>query len=142
MLLALAAGGALGTGARDWIATSMHVGASGFPWPTFLVNVGGSLILGCGLIMILERLPPGRYFRPFFAAGLCGGFTTFSTLVVEAGLLVHGGRSLETAVYLMATALCGLAASAFGLIIGRALPLELAPLFGHRIKARVRRQDQ
>lgn len=139
LLGALAAGGAIGTGARDWISTEVHITAGSFPWSTFWVNIAGSFVLGVGLILILERLPPGRYLRPFFATGICGGFTTFSTLMVEADLLVHQSRPLTAAAYLTATLICGLAAAAIGVVWGRALPLELAPLFGHRIQPRRRR---
>ena len=139
VLASLAAGGALGTGARDWISTSVHTAGGSFPWATFWINVGGSFLLGLGLILILERLPPSRFVRPFFATGLCGGFTTFSTLMVEADLLVHGGRPAVAAAYLVATVLAGLTAAAAGATWGRLLPLELAPLFGHRVRPRRRR---
>jgi CrcB protein len=139
LLGALAAGGAVGTGARDWISTEVHITAGTFPWSTFWVNIAGSFVLGVGLIVILERLPPGRYLRPFFATGVCGGFTTFSTLMVEADLLVHRSRPLTAAAYLISTLIFGLAAVAIGVVWGRALPLELAPLFGHRVQPRRRR---
>lgn len=139
VLASLAAGGALGTGARDWIATTFHTAGGSFPWPTFWINISGSFLLGLGLILVLERLPPSRFVRPFFATGLCGGFTTFSTVMVEADLLVHYARPLVAATYLVATLLAGLAAAVAGVTWGRMLPLELAPLFGHRVRPRRRR---
>lgn len=129
----------MGTGARDWIATAVHVAPDGFPWSTFWVNVTGSFLLGVGLVLILERMPPGRYLRPFFAAGFCGGFTTFSTFAVESDLLVHGGRPLTAAFYLIGTVSGCLLAAAAGVAGGRVLPLELAPRRGGRVRPRRRR---
>lgn len=136
VLAAVAAGGALGAGARDWISTEVHIPTGTFPWSTFWINVGGSFLLGVGLILILERFPPSRYVTPFFATGVCGGFTTFSTLVVEVDLLVHARRPLVALSYVVASVVCGLGAAAAGVVWGRALPLELAPLFGHRVQPR------
>ena len=142
LLVVLATGGAVGTGLRDWISTAVHIKANTFPWSTFWINVTGSFVLGVGLVLILERLPPGRYLRAFFATGICGGFTTFSTLMVEADLLIHGRRPLIAAAYLTASVICGLAATAVGVVWGRALPLELAPLLGHRVRPRRRRSSR
>jgi CrcB protein len=142
VLAALAAGGAVGTGLRDWISTAVHIEAGTFPWSTFWVNVAGSFVLGLGLIVILERLSPARLLRPFFATGICGGFTTFSTLMVEADLLIHRSRVLVAAAYLTATIVCGLVAAAVGVAWGRALPIELAPLVGHRVRPRRRRSSR
>jgi CrcB protein len=136
MLAALGGGGAIGTGARDWIATAVHVSPGTFPWATFWINVSGSFVLGVGLMLILERFPPSRYVRPFFGTGICGGFTTFSTFVVETDLLVHDRAPLVAVAYLFGTAVCGLAAGMLGVIGGRVLPLELAPLIGHRVSPR------
>lgn len=138
MLAALGGGGAIGAGARDWIATAVHVSPGSFPWATFWINVSGSFLLGVGLMLILERFPPSRYVRPFFGTGLCGGFTTFSTFMVETDLLVHDRAPWMALGYLLASVVCGLGATGLGMIWGRGLPLEMAPLFGHRVSPRKR----
>jgi CrcB protein len=139
LLASVALGGAIGAGSRDLISTAVHVQAGSFPWSTFWINVAGSFLLGVGLILILERFPPSRYIRPFFASGICGGFTTFSTYVVEADLLVHARVPVLAVSYLVASVVGGLGACGIGMIWGRSLPLELAPLFGHRVRPRRRR---
>src|ERR1043165_9943732 len=70
ILLAVAAGGALGAPARYGVAQLVHVAPGTFPWATFWTNISGSFVLGLLLALLLERFPPTRYLRPFVATGL------------------------------------------------------------------------
>ena len=119
---AVALGGALGTGLRAWITTAVPTAATGFPWATLWINVAGGFVLGVGLVLILERLGPGRHLRPFFATGFCGGFTTFSSLAVQADLLTHRGHADVALAYLGASLIAGVGATAAGMAIGRLAP--------------------
>lgn len=124
-LAAIAAGGCLGTLARYGIARALPPSSLRFPWATLVVNVVGSLVLGLAVTVLVERRPPTRFLRPFVAIGFCGGFTTFSTMVVEADQLGRHGRAGTAAVYLAVTLTAGLAAAVVG--IGparRGLPAE------------------
>jgi fluoride exporter len=118
-LSAIAAGGALGTlaryGVNRWLATP----GFGFPWPTFVVNVVGSLLLGLVVTLVTERWSPTRYVRPFAAIGFCGGFTTFSTLMVEIAQRGQYGRAGLAALYLAVTLLAGVAAVVVGMTLAR-----------------------
>lgn len=136
VLISLGAGGAIGTGARDWISTAVHVSPDTFPWATFWINVTGAFILGMGLTLMVERLAPSRYLRPFFATGFCGGYTTFSTFMVDTDLLIRARQPLIAAAYLIGSTAAGLLAVYLGAVLGRLAPLELAPLIGHRIGPR------
>lgn len=83
LLIALAGG--LGAAARLGVdvAARRHVPAS-FPWPTILVNVTGSFLLG-----LLVGLRAGEDWLLVAGTGFLGGYTTFSTASVEtAGLLL------------------------------------------------------
>src|SRR5207253_1782620 len=91
ILVAIAAGGALGSPARYAVSRIVPVAASGFPWSTFVINVSGSLVLGALLTIVIERWPPTRYVRPFAAIGFLGAYTTFSTFMVEADVLTKDG---------------------------------------------------
>ncbi len=123
--VAIAAGGALGTLARYGVDRAVSGPALGFAWATFAVNIAGSLILGYLVISVVERWPPTRYLRPLGAIGFCGGFTTFSTLVVEVDRLGQHGRVLMAATYLLTSAVAGLAAAALGIGLARGqLPLR------------------
>lgn len=130
-LLAIAAGGALGTLARYGVDRGVPPSPLGFPWSTFTVNVTGSLLLGLIVTLVVERWPPTRYVRPFAAIGFCGGYTTFSTFVVEAALLTQHGHAGGAVLYVAASVVAGLAAAIVGMALarGRLLPLlRLGPI--------------
>ena len=79
VLLAVAAGGALGSPARYALEEAFPAPAGAFPAATFAINVSGAFALGLFVIAVIERFPPSRYLRPFVATGLLGAYTTFST---------------------------------------------------------------
>ncbi|MBS1723457.1 MAG: fluoride efflux transporter CrcB [Armatimonadetes bacterium] len=78
----VAFGAAIGANARYWFSTLARAWAQPFPWPTLLINLVGSVLLGAFSAAALAR-GWGWQGRLFFAVGLCGGFTTFSTFSFE-----------------------------------------------------------
>lgn len=123
VLAAIAAGGALGAPARYEVAQLIQVGEGSFPWATFWTNVSGSLALGFILILVIERFPPTRYLRPFFATGFLGAFTTFSTFAVETDLLIKDGHAGIGVVYAAGSLIAGFAAVWGGIMLARLVPL-------------------
>jgi CrcB protein len=108
-LLAVFVGGAFGTLARYQLGAHHPIGPGGFPWVTLLVNLTGSFAIGL-LVPLTEhvshRVP---IMRPLLMIGLLGGWTTYSTIAVEATLLVKGGDVGVMLAYLVATVAGGLA---------------------------------
>jgi CrcB protein len=98
--LAVAAGGAIGSLARFWLAAAMTaLTGPRFPWGTLLINVAGSAIIG---IVAAVTLHPARIamhpdLRVFLMVGICGGFTTFSAFSLQTLELVRSGHWLEVA---------------------------------------------
>jgi CrcB protein len=128
VLLAIAAGGALGAPARYEMTRLIHVAKGSFPWATFWTNVSGSIVLGFLLILIIERFPPSRYLRPFVATGFLGAYTTFSTYMVDTDTLVKDGHVGIGAAYLVGSAAAGLAAVWLGIVAGRRVPPSHRPV--------------
>jgi CrcB protein len=81
------------------------IDGTNFPWATFTVNIVGALLIG--LFLGLPVITKNDSLRVFLITGLLGGFTTFSSLAVEALQL-----SAQTAVlYLFSSFAAGLAAT-------------------------------
>lgn len=129
-VIAVAIGGAAGAGVRWAVATSVAV--SGFPWPVFVLNVAGSVVLG---VLLAEEWTHPRarvLLHDLGGIGFCGGLTTFSTFSVEAVDLLRDGDAWTATVYVVASvaaAVAGVLAGAGALRHVRAitLPLEEAP---------------
>jgi CrcB protein len=121
VLAAIALGGMIGASARYGVAQAVHPGLSGFPWATFWTNLSGSLALGFLLVVVLDRLPTGRYARPFLATGVIGAYTTFSTFAVETDVLVQHGHGATAAAYVLGSLIGGVLAAWAGIAGARAM---------------------
>jgi len=119
VLVAIAAGGALGASARYGVGLALPQGRDDLPWATLLINVTGCLAIGALLVLILEVWVAHRLLRPFLGVGV-GAYTTFSTYVVEAQQLVRAGRPALALAYLVATVIAALAAVQLGITLTRA----------------------
>jgi fluoride exporter len=118
-LAAIFLGGAVGTVARYLLEAHHPIPAGSFPWPTLLVNLSGSLAIGF-LIPLTEHIAPrAPLLRPLVIIGLLGGWTTYSTLAVDATLLAKGGDLVTCLAYLVATVAGGLALVVLGHSIGQ-----------------------
>jgi CrcB protein len=117
VVLAIAAGGALGGAARHLLGTVIP--HSGFPWATFAENVVGCLLLGALMVLLLEVWPPRRYAQPFLAVGVLGGFTTFSAYTSETRELLLDDRAPAALAYLFGSVALGLVAVWLGILLTR-----------------------
>jgi fluoride exporter len=134
VLAAVAVGGALGALARYGVALALPTSGNAFPLSTWLINISGSLFLGFLLTVLTERRPPNRYARPFLATGFTGGYTTWSTFMVDTDLLVQHHHPLTAILYVLATLSGGLGAVAVGICATRRLPASrLTPLPSPRL---------
>ena len=125
-MLRIALGGAAGTGLRLLAGGLVLSATPPGPLRLLAINVVGAGLLGWALA---RRPLPDRW-MPALITGLLGGFTTFSTMVVQAGTLGHdaglvapgsarmtGAGLALVAAYLTASVGLGLAA----LLVGRRL---------------------
>jgi CrcB protein len=109
VLGAIAAGGVLGALARAGLQAAFPHSPTGFPWATFGINLTGCLLIGVLMAVITTR-PTGPLVRPFLGVGVLGGFTTFSTYVVDVQRAVTAGAAGTALGYLAATLLGALLA--------------------------------
>lgn len=114
VLGAVAVGGALGSLGRWGISLALGPwDGTGLPLPTLIANLLGCLAIG--VLASLPRLNGGpTWLRPFLITGVLGGFTTFSALALEVGVLAEGGQALAGTAYLLLTVAGGVAAVALG----------------------------
>src|SRR5665213_440738 len=107
---AIFAGGAIGALLRAWLGTRFTVGAPGWPWTTFAINVSGSVALAYFATRLQERLPQSTYRRPLLGTGFCGAYTTFSTMQVEIVKMLDHDRVGLAVGYAAASLAAGYAA--------------------------------
>jgi fluoride exporter len=108
VLAAIAVGGALGGLARHGLQIAFPVRV--FPWATFGINVSGCLLIGVLMVLIARRWPNVRLLRPFAGVGFLGGFTTFSTYILDVRNTVDTGRPGLALAYLAGTLLAAIVA--------------------------------
>ncbi|MQY04357.1 fluoride efflux transporter FluC [Actinomadura macrotermitis] len=108
-LAAISAGGVCGALARYGATTAFPHAPGSFDWATFAVNVSGCVLIGMLMVAITEVWQPHRLLRPFLGVGVLGGFTTFSTAIVEVRQAAAAGAAGTALAYLAATLVCALA---------------------------------
>lgn len=124
VLAAISAGGVLGALARYGVATAWPHPVSGFAWSTFVINVTGCLLLGVLMVIVTDVVPHRRLVRPFLGVGVLGGYTTFSTYIVDIHQAASAGAPWIALAYLAATLISALLAVWAGqavtsLLVGR-----------------------
>ncbi len=121
VLSVIAAGGALGSLGRWALGEALARPGAGFPWATFVENLSGGFALGLLMVFVLDVWPPSRYVRPFFGVGVLGGYTTFSTYMLDTRELVVADRPALATSYLFGTLAAGLVAVWGGILLARLL---------------------
>jgi len=116
LVLLVAAGGMVGTSAR-YALTRAVPAHGGWPWATFTENMLGSFLLGLLLEALLRRGPEsarGRLVRLGVGTGVLGGFTTFSSLALDAEQLLAHGAVLDAVTYAAASLVGGVVVCLLG----------------------------
>ena len=91
-LLSIAAGGAIGAVLRYGVAgVVQNCMVSMYPWGTLAVNLTGSFLAGL-LWALAEYTYLPSQLKTFMFIGILGGFTTFSTYMLETFHLMREGE--------------------------------------------------
>ncbi len=113
-VLASAAGG-IGAGLRYLVDVGIMTLTKGrFPWGIVVVNITGSFALG----VVTSFIPDAAY---IVGAGLLGGYTTFSTSVLDAVALWKDGERGASVAQVVVTFGASLVAAVAGLGVGSLL---------------------
>jgi CrcB protein len=117
-ILLIGLGGAFGSMIRYLIG--WWIGPKSFPLSTFLINIGGSFLIGLVMAYCLKNESFSTNWKLFLTVGICGGFTTFSTFSLENLQLIQNGKFAIAACYTVASFLLGILAvwTGFKLING------------------------
>ena len=119
VILAVAAGGAVGAVAR-WLAERATLALlDAEPVATLIVNVVGCLLMGVLVARVLGGSVRWPLARPFFGTGVLGGFTTFSAYSADAVVLARDGAPILAGAYVLGTLLLCLGAVWLGGRIGQ-----------------------
>ncbi|WP_416907872.1 MAG: fluoride efflux transporter FluC [Polymorphobacter sp.] len=116
-VLLVALGGGVGAGLRYALGHwAMGVFGPGFPWGTWIINLGGSFLLG---LLMARWGAESEAARLLLGVGLLGGFTTFSSFSVELVAMVGRGEAMIAAAYAVSSVAGGVMAAYLGIMLGR-----------------------
>lgn len=118
--IALVALGSATGGVVRFLLSSLPHTVGGFPWATFSINVGGSLLIGAvsGLVgRFCAGTSAGEIIRAVAIVGFCGGFTTFSTFSNDTFRMLSSGQWPQAVAYAFGSVVAGVTA----VLIGSAL---------------------
>jgi CrcB protein len=86
-------GGALGSGARFLLSGAVQARTgTWFPFGTFAVNLIGCVVFGVVVGLATRPGAISEEARVLMLAGICGGFTTFSSFGFDTVELLRAGR--------------------------------------------------
>ena len=119
-LLLIGAGGAVGTALRFTLEGAFPAAGQSWPLATFVINLSGAFLLGV-LLEALALLGQDRGWlrriRFCVGTGILGGFTTYSTFMVETILLGRGGEYATAFAYTAASLVLGVAGAGAGMVV-------------------------
>ena len=122
LILAVAAGGAIGAVGRHYVGViALKWLGAGFPFGTLFVNVTGSFAMGALIALMSLRWNVGDEVRAFLTVGLMGGFTTFSAFSLDFVTLVQRGESTMAAIYVLVSIILAISGIFVGMHVMRAL---------------------
>ena len=108
-ILAVGAGGFVGAVCRYLIGLVPVSETLVFPIKTFIINVAGCLVIGMLAVSAARNTDWNPQLMLFLKAGVCGGFTTFSTFALESTDLIRSGHPAAAFAYMLLSVLAGVA---------------------------------
>jgi fluoride exporter len=118
-------GGGLGSVLRWWVGRLVGEHYHGdFPLGTFLINVSGTFLIGYLSVLFgvdwHDRYGHGMVLNAFVLTGILGGYTTFSSMQLDAAKLAEKRRGRLAMSYLLLSVTAGLLFGELGAALARA----------------------
>lgn len=119
-VISVAVGGAFGAVARYLINISPVANVfDKFPFPTFIINISGSFLIGFLLIVLTDKVEVSDNLRMAIIVGFLGAFTTFSTFEMEIFGLARDRQIVLAVAYLFLSVFVGFVGVIGGIALGR-----------------------
>ncbi|HIS48273.1 MAG TPA: fluoride efflux transporter CrcB [Candidatus Scybalocola faecigallinarum] len=119
--LVVGAGGFIGSVCRYLIGLIPLKEGTIFPIKTMIINIVGAFIIGFIAALALKNNAVNPRLILFIKAGICGGFTTFSSFALETGDLIKSGHMGIALVYGLLSLILGVLAVFAGEAAGQAV---------------------
>jgi fluoride exporter len=119
-VILLSLGGIIGTNLRYWLSTwIVRSWGADFPFHTLVVNLTGCFLIGFFITLTASRLVVDPNLRIFFAIGVLGSYTTFSTYTFESITLLSAGSWKLGLFNLFGSSILGGLATIAGVLLAR-----------------------
>ncbi|MCM3718591.1 fluoride efflux transporter CrcB [Fictibacillus phosphorivorans] len=118
--VSIAVGGMLGAVLRFWVGIALYQPHAPFPFPTLVINLIGSFILGWFVVQG-SQLIRNRTLVLGVQTGFLGSFTTFSAFSIELILLMDQGLYAIAIQYFLISTIMGIGAVLLGMKCGSVL---------------------
>ena len=112
-------GGFIGSVCRYLLGLLPIETSQGFPVKTLITNVIGAFVIGIVAAAAAKNTALNPRLVLFLKAGICGGFTTFSTFADETGAMMEKGQTGSALLYVILSAILGVLAVFCGQLLVR-----------------------
>ena len=107
-------GGGLGSILRHLVCSKI-----GNHWAVMSVNLMGAMLIGIAFEYFANKAGVRPEVRAFVITGMLGGFTTFSTYMLDFGNLMTNAKMVEGVLYLLGSLIMGIGFLFIGIKIGK-----------------------
>ncbi|WP_235715685.1 fluoride efflux transporter FluC [Alkalihalobacillus hemicellulosilyticus] len=130
-VVAIGVGAAIGTISRYGL--NLFTLETGYPFGTLIENLFGSFLLGFLTAWFLLFIPK-EWVKLGLGVGLCGGFTTMSTLAGDAIFLFTTFSSFDAIIYIFGSMIGGILFALLGFELARRISGKSIRLKKHEVK--------
>lgn len=113
---AIYVGGVTGALIRVSLSEAFPHSVDTWPWPTFVVNMVGALLIGYFFVSFRDD-HPDRLHHPFLATGVCSTLTTFSAMQLELFEMIDTGETALATGYLASSLAVGYLLLRLGIMV-------------------------